>query len=78
MDDNKMGEEKNNIIDLASIRFPINSKAWHPTYRLCFVVESQGNIRMVRVLKLGVPELEFQLVTVHVRELIALPENNLI
>jgi hypothetical protein len=72
MKDNELIKNENNIIDLSTARFPVNSKAWHSVHRLCSIVESKGNKRVIRVLKLGVVDLQFQTLTVHVNELSSL------
>ena len=76
MINNEIIERKDNIIDLSKRRFPINSKAWHPIYRLARIVESKGNLRIIQVLKQVVVNLEFEFITVHVNELMPLAESD--
>lgn len=66
---NKIVNDTNNLIDLAAARFPVGTKAWHPTYRLCHIIESNGNRRKIRAPKLGVVEMVWEYAYVHVNEL---------
>ena len=58
-----------NIIDWASVRFPVGSKAWHHTLRICYIVESMGIHRKIKSLRLGTDETIWDYATVHVNEL---------
>ena len=59
----------NNVVDLASIKFPVGSKAWHHKYRICHIVESSGCSRKIKSLKLDSSDMEWLYISVHVNEL---------
>ena len=58
-----------NIIDLASVRFPVGSKAWHHIFHVCYIVESRGNQRKIKSLRLGSDASIWDYAVVHVNEL---------
>jgi len=58
-----------NIIDLASKRFPVGSKAWHPIFHVCYIVECSGDQRKIKFLQLGSDAAIWNYAIVHVNEL---------
>lgn len=60
---------QNNIIDLSLIRFPAGSKAWHPQYRICYVVKANGSQRSIRWVRHGSNEFKWDYADVDVNEL---------
>ena len=59
----------NNVIDLASVRFPVGSKAWHPIFHVCYIVESMGSQRIIKSLRQGIDAFIWDHAAVHVSEL---------
>lgn len=66
---NHFPNEVSNIVDLASVRFPVGAKAWHDIYRVCQIVECLGDQRKIKIMALGKKEMVVEYVTVHVNEL---------
>jgi hypothetical protein len=72
-----MFADYDNIINIELYRFPARSKAMHPVYGLCSVIELMGNKRKIVISRLNTVEIELVQKVVHVNTLksVILPDH---